>query len=86
MDIGKARDNFDKNRKPKCFNCNVYGHMANDYQKLKKEQDTRKQNNKGRELNVQAIKTQTGKELWLQILVDTGCIQIGIEKQLVKKE
>jgi len=27
MDIGKSNDNF-KNRKPKCFNCNKYGHMA----------------------------------------------------------
>ena len=42
VDIRKARDNFDKNVKSKCFNCNTYGHMAKDYQKLKKEQDTRK--------------------------------------------
>ena len=42
IDIGKARDNFDKNGKPKCFNCNIYGHIAKDCQKLKKEQDTRK--------------------------------------------
>ena len=27
MDIGKSNDNF-KNRKPKCFNCNKYGHIA----------------------------------------------------------
>jgi len=27
MDIGKSNDNF-KDRKPKCFNCNKYGHMA----------------------------------------------------------
>ena len=25
MDIGKSNDNF-KDRKPKCFNCNKYGH------------------------------------------------------------
>ena len=31
MDIGKARDNFDKNEKPKCFNCNTYRHMTKDY-------------------------------------------------------
>ena len=42
MDIGKARDNFDRNRKPKCFNCNTYGHMAKDCWGLKKEKDTRK--------------------------------------------
>ena len=27
MDIGKSDDNF-KDGKPKCFNCNKYGHMA----------------------------------------------------------
>ena len=27
MDIGKSNDNF-KDRKPKCFNCNKYGHIA----------------------------------------------------------
>ena len=27
MDIGKSNDDF-KDRKPKCFNCNKYGHMA----------------------------------------------------------
>jgi len=27
MDIGKSNDNF-KDRKPKCFNYNKYGHMA----------------------------------------------------------
>jgi len=24
IDIGEARKNFDKDGKPKCFNCNVY--------------------------------------------------------------
>ena len=42
MDIGKAKDNFDKDRKPKCFNYNIYGHMANYCKKPRKEQDTRK--------------------------------------------
>ena len=37
IDIGKAKDNFDKDRKPKCFNCNVYRHMAKDYKKSKKK-------------------------------------------------
>ena len=40
MDIGKAKDNFDKNERLKCFNCNVYGHIAKDYKKPKKKQDT----------------------------------------------
>ena len=30
MDIGKFKDNYKKNRKPKCFNCNVYRHIAKD--------------------------------------------------------
>jgi len=28
IDIGKAKDNFDKDGKLKYFNCNVYRHMA----------------------------------------------------------
>jgi len=40
MDIGKSDDNF-KDRKPKCFNYNKYGHMAKKYQVKKKEQETR---------------------------------------------
>ena len=40
-----------------------------------------------RELNVQAkIKTQNRKELWLQVLVDSGYIHTGINEQLVKEE
>ena len=42
MDIRKAKDNFDKDGKPKCFNCNTYGYMAKDCQKPKKEWNTRK--------------------------------------------
>ena len=30
MDIGKSNDNS-KDRKPKYFNCNKYGHMAKEY-------------------------------------------------------
>ena len=41
MDIGKASDNF-KNRKPKYFNYNKYGHMAKGYRLKKKERETRK--------------------------------------------
>jgi len=40
MDIGKSNDNF-KDGKPKCFNCNKYGHMAKECQSEKKEQETR---------------------------------------------
>ena len=36
MDIGKSNDNF-KDRKPKYFNCNKYGHMAKECQSEKKE-------------------------------------------------
>ena len=40
MDIGKSNDNF-KDGKPKCFNCNKYGHMAKECQSEKKECETR---------------------------------------------
>ena len=42
MDIGKVKENFDKDGKPKCFNCEIYRHMAKDCQKPKKEKDTQK--------------------------------------------
>ncbi len=41
MDIGKSKDNF-KDRKLKCFNCEIYGHIAKDCKQSKKERDTRK--------------------------------------------
>ena len=28
MDIEKSKDNYNKDRKLRCFNCNVYEHMA----------------------------------------------------------
>jgi len=40
MDIGKSNNNF-KDGKPKCFNCNKYGHMAKECQAEKKECETR---------------------------------------------
>ena len=40
MDIGKSNDNF-KDRKPKCFNYNKYGHMAKECRSGKKERETR---------------------------------------------
>jgi len=39
MDIRKSNDNF-KDGKPKCFNCNKYGHMAKKCQSEKKERET----------------------------------------------
>jgi len=36
MDIGRSNENF-KDRKPKCFNCNKYKHMAKECQLKKKE-------------------------------------------------
>ena len=41
MDIGRSNDNF-KDKKPKCFNCNKYGHMVKDCWGKKKEWETRK--------------------------------------------
>jgi len=41
MDIGKSKENF-KDIKSRYFNCNSYGHMIKDCQKLKKEKDNRK--------------------------------------------
>ena len=41
MDIGKTRDNYDKEERPKCFKYNKYRHMAKEYQN-KKEKDPRK--------------------------------------------
>jgi len=28
IDIAKSKDNFDKDGKTRCFNCNTYGHIA----------------------------------------------------------
>ena len=42
IDIGKAKENFNKDEKPKYFNCEIYGHMAKDCQRPKKEKDTQK--------------------------------------------
>ena len=42
IDIEKTKDNFNKDRKPKCFNCNIYRHIAKICQKPKKEKDTKK--------------------------------------------
>ena len=41
MDIGKAKDNYNKEERPKCFNYNKYGHITKECQK-KKEKDLRK--------------------------------------------
>jgi len=41
MDIGKSKENF-KDGKPRYFNCDLYGHMAKDCQRLKREKDNRK--------------------------------------------
>jgi len=39
MDIGKAEDNYDKERKSWCFNCNIYRHMVKDCRKPKKKKE-----------------------------------------------
>ena len=42
MDIGKSRDNYDKEGRPRCFNCNIYRHMAKECQKPRKDKEMRK--------------------------------------------
>ena len=42
MNIGKSWDNFDKDKKPKCFNCNIYGHLAKECRRSKKNKEMRK--------------------------------------------
>ena len=42
MNIGKSKDNYKKNKKPKCFNYNVYRYIVKDCWKPKKEKETRK--------------------------------------------
>ena len=41
MDIGKSGDNF-KNGKPKCFNCNIYRHLAKECRRSMKDKETRR--------------------------------------------
>jgi len=42
MDIGKSRNNFNENGKPRCFNCNLYGHITRECRRPKKEREMRK--------------------------------------------
>ena len=42
MDIGKSWDNFDKDGKSKCFNCNIYRHLAKECKRPKKDREMRK--------------------------------------------
>jgi len=42
INIGKAKDNFNKDERPRYFNCNTYRHIVKECKKPKKEQDTRK--------------------------------------------
>ena len=37
MNIGKARENFDKDGKPRYFNCNIYGYIEKECKKPKKK-------------------------------------------------
>ena len=42
MDIIKTKDNDNKDKKPKYFNCNIYRYVVNFFRKPKKEKETRK--------------------------------------------
>jgi len=41
MSTGKSKDNYDKYRKSKCFNCNIYRYIVKDCRKPKKENKTK---------------------------------------------
>ena len=40
MDIGKFKNNFYEDGKPRCFNCNIYRHISKECIKLKKDKVT----------------------------------------------
>ena len=42
MDIRKSWDNFDKDGKPKCFNCNIYRHITKECRRLKRDREKRR--------------------------------------------
>ena len=42
ISIRKSKDNFNKDKKLRCFNYNTYRYIAKECQKPKKERDTRK--------------------------------------------
>jgi len=42
IDIRKSKNNYNKDEKLKCFNYNAYKHIAKNFQKPKKEKETRK--------------------------------------------
>ena len=39
IDIGKAKDNYDKDKRPRCSNCNIYRNMVKNCKKPKKEKE-----------------------------------------------
>ena len=42
IDIGKAKHNYNKDKKPRYFNYNIYRHIVKDYGKFKKKKETKK--------------------------------------------
>jgi len=42
IDIEKAKDNYNKDGKPRYFNCNIYRHIMKNCRKLKKEKKNQK--------------------------------------------
>ena len=42
MDIGKSRDNYDKEERPRFFNCNTYEYIAKECWKPRKDKEMRK--------------------------------------------
>ena len=42
IEIGKFKDSYNKDRKSKYFNCNIYRYIVNDCLKPKKKKETKK--------------------------------------------
>jgi len=42
MNIVKAKDNYNRDKKPRYLNYNIYRHLVKDFRKPKKEKETRK--------------------------------------------
>jgi len=77
MDIGKFKENF-KDRKSRCFNCNIYRHLAKNCKRPKEKRDTRKYY-KFKQVEYIAKDCRTGQKMKNQNVQD---IETNIEKKI----